>query len=213
VLATRYGSGQDDVGDGEVIAFDSAGQIEAEWRPAPPRGYRIAPKTAAWDAERGELWVTTDLLPLADGAAIRHDAYVLDRRGASERRIATPEIQFVAVASDGTLLSAALEGRTLRLHVAPPPGAPRAASSVALDAHFPAGLDFVQDIQPAADGRVVVTRWSGRVHVVERSGRHQSVDLPRLDPDGLYYTAVLHGDRLCATYCADVSVVCVDAPR
>jgi hypothetical protein len=40
----------------------------------------------------------------------------------------------------------------------------------------------------------------------------RSVSLPRLDPAGLYYTAVLHGDRLCATYCADVTVVCVDAP-
>ena len=25
-------------------------------------------------------------------------------------------------------------------------------------------------------------------------------------------TAVLHRDRLCATYCADVTVVCADAP-
>ena len=35
----------------------------------------------------------------------------------------------------------------------------------------------------------------------------------RIDPEGLYYTAVLHGDRLCATYCADVTVVCVNAPE
>jgi len=80
-------------------------------------------------------------------------------------------------------------------------------------AAFPVELDFVQDIQPAADGRVVVTRWSGRVHVADARGRVRSVQLPRLDPDGLYYTAVLHGDRLCATYCADVTVVCVNAPE
>jgi hypothetical protein len=100
--------------------------------------------------------------------------------------------------------------------MAPPPGAARAAARVALDTRFPAGFDFVQDIQPAAggtDGRVVLTRWSGRIHVVDRSGHHERVDLPRLDPEGLYYTAVLWGDRLCATYCADVSVVCTDAPR
>ena len=31
---------------------------------------------------------------------------------------------------------------------------------------------------------------------------------------GVYpeHTAVIHGDRLCASYCADVTVVCVDAP-
>lgn len=213
LLATRYGSGRDDAGDGGVIAFGAAGQIEARWQPPPTPGYRTAPKSAAWDAARGELWITTDLLPLADGAPIRHDAYVLDRSGALRRRIEAPEIQFATVASDGTLLRVELEGRTLRLHAVPPPGASRAESSVVLDRRFPVGLDFAQDIQPSADGRVVVTRWSGRVHVVEPSGRQRRADLPRLDPEGLYYTAVLHGDRLCATHCADVSVVCVDAPR
>jgi hypothetical protein len=33
--------------------------------------------------------------------------------------------------------------------------------------------------------------------------------LPR-PADGLYYTGVLRGSRLCATRCADVDVVCSD---
>ena len=57
-----------------------------------------------------------------------------------------------------------------------------------------------------------MTRWSGLVHVVSPNGRVATRRLPRLDPTGLYYTAVIRGDRLCASYCAEVTVVCVDAP-
>ena len=57
-----------------------------------------------------------------------------------------------------------------------------------------------------------MTRWSGRIHVVQGDESVRSVDLPRLAPGGLYYTGVLYGDRLCVTHCADVTVVCVDAP-
>lgn len=83
---------------------------------------------------------------------------------------------------------------------------------IALDHAFPGEVDFAQDIQVAPDGRIAVTRWSGVVHVLDPEGQLHRVSLPRLDPAGLYYTAVLRGDRLCATYCADVTVVCVDAP-
>ena len=38
------------------------------------------------------------------------------------------------------------------------------------------------------------------------------VELPPFDPRGLYTTAVIEGDRLCATYCAGLSVVCGPAP-
>jgi hypothetical protein len=83
---------------------------------------------------------------------------------------------------------------------------------VLLDPRFAADHDFAQDLKPAAGGRVVVTRWSGAVHVVGADGAVATLRLPRLDPDGLYYTAVLRGDRVCATHCADVTVVCADAP-
>ena len=59
-----------------------------------------------------------------------------------------------------------------------------------------------------ARGRVVVTRWSGRIHLVSRSGEVERIQLPRAGGAGLYYTGVLSGGRLCATYCDEVTVVC-----
>jgi len=81
-----------------------------------------------------------------------------------------------------------------------------------LDNAFADGHDFVQDIHIEADGSAVVTRWSGVVHVVAASGAVRTVALPRTAEGGLYYTAVAIGDRVCATYCADVSVVCAALP-
>jgi hypothetical protein len=213
VLVTRYGSGEDAEGDGSVVSVNPVGGVGAEWIIAAPQGFRTAPKSVAWDPTRGDIWVTADLLPRSPAARARQEAYVLDRSGEMKRRIADPEIQFVTTLSDGTLLRAEVDGDALRLRVVPPAGASRAARAILLDAHFPAAFDFVQDIQPADRGRVVVTRWSGRVHIADDDGHFASLDLPKLDPDGLYYTAVLSGDRLCATYCADVSVVCADAPH
>jgi len=171
----------------------------------------------AWDPRRAELWVTSDLLPLPghDGP-VRHDAYVLGADGRLLRRIERPEVQFVARGPRDTLYLAEVEQGRLYLRIVPPPGA-GAAERLLLDPAFPAALDFVQDVQPAADGRVALTRWSGHVHVLhpgaaDAAARVRSVRLPPLEDGGLYYTAVLRGDRLCATYCAGVTVVCTDAP-
>jgi hypothetical protein len=213
LLATRYGSGGDGPGDGSVIAFDASGALVAEWSLAGLDAALVAPKTAAWDAARGELWITADLLPRAAAGELRRAAFVLDRRGELLRRIDTPEIQFVRAGRDGALLRAEVEAGVLRLVITPAPGAARAPDIILLDAHFPTDFDFVQDLQLADDGRIVATRWSGWVHVVDRKLHVSSVALPRLDPDGLYYTAVARGQRICATYCADVTVVCVDAPH
>jgi len=175
----------------------------------------VAPKTVAWDPQREELWVTSDLLPLGPGA-VRHDAYRLDREGALRQRFERPELQFVAFGADGSGFFAEARGARLTLRIQPPPGV-GPERSLTLDEAFAAGFDFVQDVQPMPDGRAVVTRWSGLVHVVGQ--RVATLRLPRLDPQGLYYTAVLHegrggrGERLCATYCADVTVVCADAPE
>jgi hypothetical protein len=145
--------------------------------------------------------------------AIRHDARVLDTSGEEKRRIAEPEIQFVAFRRDGTGYRAELDGRDLRLRAVPAKAPhPDPGWFVSLDDAFPAQLDFVQDIHLLPDGRAVVTRWSGWIHVVEPPGRVRSVRLPTPASGGLYYSGVLAGDRLCATYCADVSVVCRDAP-
>jgi hypothetical protein len=209
VLVSRYGAGPG--GNGSVLAFSPAGEALEEWPLTAASGYRVAPKTVAWDARRRRIWATADLLRV-DGGPPRFPSYVIEPRRGATGRIDRPEIQFVAFAEDGTGYRAVLDGSLLRLIIVPPPGSGRRLLPVTLDRAFPSGLDFAQDIQVAADGRVVVTRWSGRVHVVDADGTARSVQLPRLDPEGLYYTAVLHGGRLCATHCADVTVVCVDAP-
>jgi hypothetical protein len=36
--------------------------------------------------------------------------------------------------------------------------------------------------------------------------------LPQLADSGLYYSAIAEGDRIYATYCSDVNVVCRDIP-
>jgi hypothetical protein len=48
---------------------------------------------------------------------------------------------------------------------------------------------------------------------VSRHGEIDLIQLPRPGGDGLYYTGVLAGDRLCATYCAGLTVVCHDLER
>jgi hypothetical protein len=213
VLATRYGTGSAESGNGDVIAFDREGRIVRQWSLAAPPGYRVAPKTPLWDGLRRELWVTTDQLPesATSGATPRHEAIAIDERGAVHVGPALPELMFLAKGDDGEIYRAESDAGALWLAVVPPPGRgePR---RILLDGAFAPGVDFAQDIQVAADGRVAVTRWSGIVHVLLPDGRVRSAALPRPDPAGLYYTAVLHGDRLCATYCADVTVVCVDAP-
>jgi hypothetical protein len=87
-----------------------------------------------------------------------------------------------------------------------------AARRVVLDTSFPSEFDFVQDLQIAEDGRIVVTRWSGAIHVVTPAGEPRFIAFPRSSEGGLYYTAVARGDRICATYCLDVAVVCGPAP-
>jgi hypothetical protein len=214
VLATRYGTGKNDGGNGDVIAFDRKGHMVRRWPLVAPPGYRVAPKTPLWDGLRGELWVTADHFPVAPGsgpATARHEAIAIDAQGRARLLPERPEIMFAAKARDGTIYRAEADGEMLWLAVEPRPGrgGPR---RIALDGAYARDHDFAQDIQVADDGRVVVTRWSGIVHVLRPDGSVHSAALPRPDPAGLYYTAVLHGDRLCATYCADVTVVCVDAP-
>jgi hypothetical protein len=81
-----------------------------------------------------------------------------------------------------------------------------------LDAGFVASHDFAQDLKFDAAGGAVATRWSGWVHLAGPAGRLHSLRLPALEEHGLYYTAVLHEGRVCATYCGGVTVVCADAP-
>lgn len=206
LLVSRYAS--HDGGDGSVLVITPSGERVAEHRVPAPAGFISAPKTVAFDPRRREIWVTSDLLPL-EGGEPRHDSYVLDENGRVLRRFESPEVQFVAFTPDGTGWRVEAEPGRLWLARVTPDGT---RARILLDGGFPQALDFAQDVKPTADGGVVVTRWSGRLHVVDGSGRVQDHRLPAIEPGGLYYTGVVAGGRLCSTYCAGVTVVC-SAPR
>lgn len=231
VLVSRYGDPAG--GAGSVVWLDADGGVRRELRLAGPAGYSVAPKTVAWDPRRREAWVTSDVLP-APGSPLpeRHDAWVLSLDPAAPADGAEapapaavrrwgggpgdPELQFVRFAADGAGRLVVAHGSRLELVLLPAGGGLDAlarAPHVLLDDRFPAGLDFAQDVQPAPGGGAVVTRWSGRIHVVRADGEVRSLSLPMLEEGGLYYTGVIRDGRLCATFCADVTVVCRAAPR
>lgn len=211
LLATRYA--RSDRGGGSIVLLTADGRLEAEYDLLAEPGWRVAPKSVAFDPVREEIWVTTDLLH--EEEAPRHDARVLRLTdGALRLRVEEPEIQFVAftAAGSGAIVEREGERLFLRRRAAGTTRDPaRSRERLLLDAEFPAASDFAQEARFAADGSVVVTRWSGRVHRVDAAGRVRHLDLPRLATDGLYYSAVLDGARLCATYCAGITVVCLPA--
>ncbi len=212
VLATRYGrSGE----SGAVVVLSERGAVLAEHGLAAPAGGVAAAKSIAYDAARDAAWVNTDLLP-AHGGPAAHDARVIALADGRElARWSAPELQFMAFSASGAALLVERSGELLVLRVVPP-GArgPLALAGrlVPLDDAFPGALDFAQDAKLTADGRVVVTRWSGVVHVASPDGSVVRAQLPARE-GALYYTGVLaHGD-VCATRCAGVEVVCAPAPR
>jgi len=222
LLATRYGDGAG--GSGAVVWFHADGQPIAEHRLVGERGVVVAAKSLAYDASRGQIWVNTDLLG-ADGSLLGHDVRVLNANGRELARWREPEVQFMSFDAAGMGLVVERSGAQLAIRIVPPgegpsDGVPRRIGRVlALDDAFPAGIDFAQDVKPSDDPgnrRYVVTRWSGRTHVVDPTAPDalavRSLDLPRSAPDSLYYTGVLRGGRVCATECGSIRVVCAGAP-
>ena len=212
VLATRYGAAGG--GTGSVVVLAPDGVIEAELPLRSERNVVAAAKSLAYDPVRQVVWVNTDLVP-RDGGASGHDARVIEfATGREMLRIETPELHFPRFTADGRGYFAWQQGSRLTLRMTQPGAAQDATSGreVVLDTAFAEGIDFVQDVHVETDGRAVVTRWSGVVHVVAPDGSVRTVDLPHTAAGGLYYTAVAVGDRVCATYCAGVSVVCAPLP-
>jgi hypothetical protein len=208
VLVTRYGYGVDD--RGSVVVLDAQGGVVDEYVLAAEPGVRPAAKSLAWDPLREEIWVNTDLLA-PDGSALGHDTRVLDREGRELERLVEPEIQFMRFEPDGTGWYAELEAGSLWLRVRTPEEAAArgfAGRRVLLDTAFLEGVDFVQELRPVGDGSALLTRWSGRLHRVWRDGRVVELDLPR--DHGLYYTGVVHDDRVCVTLCDGVTVTCME---
>ena len=210
ILATRYGESESD--QGSVVILDTEGVILAEHPLEAPEGYQTAPKSLAFDPVREEIWVNTDLLPTAEGEGeVRYDTRVLGPTGRERLRFERPEVQFMTFGPDGTGYFAERDGPMLSLRIRSPERAGAAIFTgriVPLDDEFPGDHDFVPELRVDARGRVVVTRWSGRIHLVSRSGEVEQIQLPRTGGGGLYYTGVLTGGRLCATYCDEVTVVC-----
>ena len=206
ILVTRYGFGAD--GRGALLVLSESGAVLAEHVLTDPRGHRAAAKSLAFDPLRREFWVNTDLFPTGGAGAVLHDARVLGADGRERRRVADPELQFFVFAPDGTgLFAEASEGR-LRLRERSPRGLDR---FVPLDDGFAEAVDFAQDLRAEPDGSVVVTRWSGHVHVIEATGEVRDLVLPQGRGD-LYYTAARWGERICATRCGGIEVVCADLP-
>jgi hypothetical protein len=201
LYATRYSSrptGDAFQGYGAVVVFTIDGELVHEFRLDNPPGEVTAPKSIAVDPESGEIWLNTDTFS-EDGTS-RHetiqlsaDGEVLGRRGGS------PELHFMGFDGQGRGWFA--EDREGELWVRlSSRGQPLAEAR--LGAAGP--VEFIQDIQFAGQGRAVLTLWSGRVFVVQLEGaelRLQELILQRPDDcvPSIFYTAVLHGDRVYAT--------------
>jgi len=206
LLVTRYGDGGPEPANGSIVLASEDGELVAEYPLAPPAGHVVAPKTVGYDASRGEIWVTTDVFAQGTGPT-RHDAYVLDQAGRELRRFGRPEVHFAAFRPDGSGVIAEVDGARLVLRVRPAAGED---ALVVADEAFPPVLDFVQDVHFADDGRAVVTRWSGIVHLVSPDASLATLRLPPIEDGGLYYSGVLAGERVCATHCGGIEVVCAE---
>jgi hypothetical protein len=233
ILATRYASAKG--GPGSVVLLEPEGAIRAEHvLVATAPGFQLAAKTAVLDPIHGDIWVNSDLLPTAghdsegpahgpggSRGAAGHPTLVLGAGGHERARIDDVEVQAMAFGADGSGYFAVVEGPRLSIAVLPPrlrKDDPRRgleqAQRVLLDDNYPRTLDFAQALEVDETGRVILTRWSGHVHVLERADASpaslsvRSLRLPAYEPGGLYYAAFLSGDRICATYCGRVSVVC-----
>ncbi len=207
---------------GSLLIYGATGTLERTIRLSGPPGARVAPKSVAFDPGRGAagwLWITTDLFPSGPAAAptgdARHDARAIDLETGLERvRLSSPELQNLAFDAAGTgfLVWSGPQGLTLQILARGDAASPAAGRSLALYDGFDPTHDFAQDVVVEPPGRVLVTLWSGRVFVLEPDDRVRSVQLPR-DPAGsLYYSAAVRGDRVCATRCGGVVVVCADLP-
>jgi hypothetical protein len=228
VLVTRY-SAPDEQGSGSLVILDEAGRIVAEWRLRAGRGRRLAPKSVAYDPVWQEVWLTTDLLD-ENGQALpdtlprgaTRPAVVLGLDGIERTRFEDAEIQFVVFDREGAgylAMAGGDDGQRLSLVGFPETDPSRdlaSAPRVLLDDAFPSQHDFVQEVRADQEGSVVVTRWSGRIHRIEPLanglGAVGHLQLAAPPEGGLFYTGVVHENRLCASLCGGVRVVCAQAP-
>jgi len=214
IIVSRYGGhGGNADASGSLVVFSPDGALVLEAPLAAPDGLALAPKTVAWDPRARRYWIAADLVwrDTSQPAPISmHPALVLDDSGREVARIDEVELHFVRFA-DGeasgrgvAVIEAAGELRLIELDESDPSLQLTVGRGKLLDGDFPAEVDFVQDVSFGPSDEVVVTRWSGLVHVVRKAAHApvSSIQLPR--EDGLYYAAALTTDgRVCATHCHD----------
>lgn len=231
ILASRYAAEETGQG-GSVVLLSEEGEIEKEFSLSAPLGYLTSPKTVAYDASTQKIWVVSDLIPRSTPtssptksgppAKVRYDARVLDLQGRELHTVEMPEVFFVRFDARGAGYLALRNANRLELQTLPPRTAlptdtelddaalRNLGPRIVLNENF-SPYDFVQDITLHAD-QVVLTSWNGEVHIVDARGKAKQIQLPNSDGNGLYYTGVIHGKNLCATYCSDVAVTCAPLP-
>lgn len=223
VIASRYGGyGDDPNATGSLVVLEPDGALAFEAPLSAPDGFVVAPKTVAYDPAARRYWIATDLVRRRDDApdpVSEHPAIVLDASGREIARVDVDdagrelELQFVRFDPDGRGVGAVVSGSELRLVDLSGSGAPSELldprRGLLLDSAFARAFDFVQDVAFGPQGEVLVTRWSGAIHVV-RGARATRVDLPRAGAPGLFYAAALTPDGLvCATVCDDeIAIEC-----
>ena len=208
IFVTRYGPATSESPSGSLVILTPEGQLIDEWRvPALP-DTRVAPKSVAVESASGDVWINTDTFPEGRPGRITHESLRLSSTGEVESRSRSPELMMLAFDRRGTGWFAERDAGSLRLRTV------GSGETRRIDLGPIASSDFAQDIKFSPNGAVVLTLWSGRVHVLSAAGVLRTVELAgpgnhceETGGPGLHYTAILWRDTVFATrHCGPVVV-------
>jgi hypothetical protein len=195
---------------GSVVVLNPEGELVREFRFPKDGGVFTAPKSLAVDPETGEIWLNADVFA-ADGSVSYSRIHLSAEGEILERGTGSPELHFVWFDHEGIGWFAEDQDGELWLHAVR--GGNRIAS-------FPLGprgpLDFVQDIKPFGNRRVLAAMWSGRAFLAsleptETGAMEIGFERPEdcIPPAGrsLLYTVVAYGQRVYGTLSCGITVV------
>lgn len=196
IFVTRYAGQGGPQAPGTVLVVDPRGRRIEEWQLEALPGTRLSPKSIAVDPFNAEVWINTDTFGVDPAGAVLHETLRISAEGNVLERWQDPELMMVSFDALGVgWFAKRQDGRLqLRRNVDRNAG----PDEVSIDLGPIGASDFVQDISFATTGETVLTRWSGRIHIVAPSGARRIVDLTpegedcnRTGGPGLHYTAVL----------------------